>query len=119
MQLTTENTKIGDIRRLKHLYLCPMASYIETIGLVAATLTTTAFFPQLIKTVRTKSTGDLSLPMYTLMFTGTVSWLVYGLLKHDLPVTLANAVSSAASFVIFYYKFRELQQKKADTVKNR
>ena len=81
----------------------------ESIGLVAAFLTTTAFFPQVMKTVKTKSTGDLSLPMYTLMFTGTVSWLVYGLMKHDLPVTLANAVSSIASFVIFYYKIKEMK----------
>ena len=79
---------------------------------MAAFLTTTAFFPQLIKTVRTKSTGDLSLPMYSLMFTGTVSWLIYGLLKHDLPVTLANAVSSLASFVIFYYKIKEVRSAK-------
>ncbi|HMC85044.1 MAG TPA: SemiSWEET transporter [Chitinophagaceae bacterium] len=86
--------------------------YIEVIGLIAAFLTTTAFFPQVIKTVKTKSTGDLSLPMYTLMFTGTLSWLVYGLLKGDLPVTLANAVSSLASFVIFYYKIKEVRMEK-------
>ncbi len=82
--------------------------FIEFIGLLAAFLTTTAFFPQVIKTVKTKSTGDLSLPMYSLMFSGTVCWLVYGLLKHDLPVTLANAVSSLASFVIFYHKIKEV-----------
>lgn len=80
---------------------------IEIIGLMAATLTTTAFFPQAIKTVRTKSTGDLSLPMYSLMFAGTVCWLVYGLFKHDTPIILANGVSSLASFVIFYYKIKE------------
>jgi MtN3 and saliva related transmembrane protein len=79
---------------------------------LGAFLTTTAFFPQLIKTVKTKSTGDLSLPMYSLMFTGTISWLIYGLLKHDLPVTLANAVSSLASFVIFYYKVKEIRAAK-------
>ena len=84
----------------------------EFIGLLAAFLTTTAFFPQVVKTVRTKSTGDLSLPMYSLMFAGTVSWLVYGLLKADLPITLANAVSSLASFVIFYYKIREVNAKR-------
>ena len=84
----------------------------EPIGLLAAFLTTAAFFPQMIKTVRTKSTGDLSLPMYSMMFTGTICWLVYGLLKHDLPVTLANAVSSLASFVIFYYKIREIREKR-------
>jgi len=90
--------------------------FIEFIGLLAAFLTTTAFFPQVIKTVRTKSTGDLSLPMYSLMFAGTVSWLIYGIMKHDVPITLANAVSSLASFIIFYYKIREirnLKEKKA------
>jgi MtN3 and saliva related transmembrane protein len=85
---------------------------MEFIGLLAAFLTTTAFFPQVIKTVKTKSTGDLSLPMYSLMFAGTVSWLAYGLMKGDLPVTLANAVSSLASFVIFYYKIREVRAAK-------
>lgn len=83
-------------------------NFMELIGMLAAILTTAAFFPQVIKTVRTKSTGDLSLPMYTLMFTGTVCWLIYGLLKHDMPIILANGVSSMASFIIFYYKLREL-----------
>ena len=90
--------------------------FIEIIGLLAAFLTTTAFFPQVIKTVKTKSTGDLSLPMYSMMFAGTVSWLVYGILKNDLPITLANAVSSLASFVIFYYKIREVRNGKGKEV---
>jgi len=93
-----------------------MTHFIESIGLLAAFLTTTAFFPQVIKTVKTKSTGDLSLPMYTLMFSGTVSWLIYGLLKSDLPITLANAISSLASFVIFYYKIREVRAAKKKLV---
>lgn len=86
----------------------------EIIGLLAATLTTTAFFPQVIKTVKSKSTKDISLPMYSLMFAGTVSWLIYGLFKNDLPIILANGISSVASFVIFYFKIREvLHNKKA------
>lgn len=98
------------------LYLCPAChrtfnhsfmNFMELIGLSAAILTTTAFFPQVIKTIRTKSTTDLSLPMYTLMFTGTVCWLVYGMYKHDVPLMLANGISSLASFIIFYYKLRE------------
>ena len=83
-------------------------NYVEVIGLLAATLTTTAFFPQVIKTVKTKSTGDLSLPMYTLMFSGTLCWLFYGLLKPDIPIVFANGISSLASFVILYYKVREV-----------
>ena len=84
-------------------------NFIEIIGLLAAFLTTTAFFPQVIKTIKTRSTGDLSLPMYSLMLAGTLSWLIYGLMKGDLPITLANAISSLASFVIFYYKIKEVR----------
>ncbi|MFT3934762.1 MAG: SemiSWEET transporter [Chitinophagaceae bacterium] len=92
-------------------------NFTEFIGLLAAFLTTTAFFPQVIKTVRTKSTGDLSLPMYTMMFAGTVSWLIYGILKNDTPITLANAISSLASFVIFYYKIKEVIEVRKKTLK--
>ncbi len=84
-------------------------NFIEPIGILAAALTTTAFFPQVIKTVRTKSTADISLPMYTMMVSGTICWLIYGILIKDLPIMLANGVSSLASFTIFYYKFREVK----------
>jgi MtN3 and saliva related transmembrane protein len=103
---------VAPMNRVTHLACIPYLAFMQImniIGLTAAFLTTTAFFPQVIKTVRTKSTGDLSLPMYSLMFAGTVSWLVYGLMKGDLPVTLANAISSLASFVIFYYKIKEVR----------
>jgi MtN3 and saliva related transmembrane protein len=79
----------------------------EPIGLVAAFLTTVAFFPQVIKTVRTRSTKDISLPMYSLMFAGTLCWLTYGIFRHDVPLMLANGVSAVASFIIFYFKIRE------------
>ena len=75
--------------------------FMKFIGLLAAFFTTTAFFPQVIKTIKTRSTGDLSLPMYSLMFAGTVSWLIYGVLKGDLPITLANAISSPGVFYHF------------------
>lgn len=75
--------------------------------MAAATLTTTAFFPQVIKTIKTKSTQDISLPMYSLMFAGTLCWFIYGLLRNDLPLILANGISACASFIIFYYKIKE------------
>jgi MtN3 and saliva related transmembrane protein len=84
------------------------------IGLVAAFLTTGAYVPQAVKTWRTRRTGDLSLSMFTMVFLGTVSWLVYGILKDDLPIILANTITLGTSFVIFYFKLREVvEQRKA------
>ncbi len=82
------------------------------IGLVAAFLTTGAYVPQAVKTWRTRRTGDLSLSMFTMVFLGTVSWLVYGILKDDLPIILANTITLGTSFVILYFKLREVMEQR-------
>lgn len=65
---------------------------IEIIGSLAASLTTAAFFPQAIKTIRTGETSGLSLVMYLLLVTGVALWLAYGLLIGSRPLILANAI---------------------------
>ncbi len=79
------------------------------IGLISAFLTTGAYVPQAIKTWRTRRTGDLSLSMFSMVFLGTVGWLVYGLLKDDLPIILANTITLGTSFVILYFKIQEVR----------
>ena len=81
------------------------------IGLVSAFLTTGAYVPQAVKTWRTRRTGDLSLSMFMMVFLGTAGWLVYGLLKDDLPIILANVITLGTSFVILYYKVLEVRAK--------
>src|SRR5687767_3526924 len=48
-------------------------------GYVAATLTTVAFLPQTIKTIRSRDTRSISLWMYLVFTVGVVFWLVYGI----------------------------------------
>jgi lactoylglutathione lyase len=76
---------------------------IKIIGFLAASLTTIAFIPQAYKTWKTKSTHDLSVIMFILLFTGILLWLVYGLLIHDLPIIIANSVTLCFAGVILYY----------------
>ena len=66
---------------------------ITILGLVAATLTTTSFLPQVIKVIKTKHVKDLSLNMYLLLGTGILFWTIYGVFRNDLPVILANGIS--------------------------
>ncbi|MEZ4956586.1 MAG: SemiSWEET transporter [Saprospiraceae bacterium] len=81
--------------------------YITTIGITAALLTTSAFLPQVIKTWKTRSTGDLSFPMYLMMVTGIFLWLIYGLFRKDWPIILANGVSFCLTLVILVFKIKE------------
>jgi MtN3 and saliva related transmembrane protein len=78
------------------------------IGIAAAILTTTAFAPQAFQAWRTRSTRDVSLTMFSLMVTGIVLWLVYGILIDDLPLILANAVTLllAGSILVAKIRFR-------------
>ena len=76
------------------------------IGIVAGILTTSAFLPQVIKTVRTKSTKDISLGMFGVTSTGLALWLTYGILSGAVPVILANAVSLPLCLTILVYKLK-------------
>lgn len=73
----------------------------EIIGLVAATLTTSSFIPQVYKAWKYKSTRDVSLLMYLVLFIGSILWLYYGLMIESAPVILANGITSTlVAFVV-------------------
>jgi MtN3 and saliva related transmembrane protein len=79
---------------------------LTALGLVAATLTTCSFVPQLTKVLRTRSAEDLSYGMFGAFSLGIVLWLAYGLLRDDLPVIVANAVTLVLSVTILLLKVR-------------
>jgi MtN3 and saliva related transmembrane protein len=79
---------------------------IEIIGLVAATLTTSAFVPQVNRAWRSKSTKDISLLMYLAFFVGTMLWLYYGLVHGSLSIVLANGVTGLLVVVMLFLKLR-------------
>lgn len=76
------------------------------IGYLAATLTTVAFLPQAIKTIRLKKTDEISLIMYVLFCAGLLSWLIYGVLLMNIPLIIANAVTLALALVILFFKIK-------------
>lgn len=66
---------------------------VTLIGMIGASLTTVAFLPQAIKTIKTKNTRDLSLGMFVLSEMGVIMWLTYGILINDLPIIFANVIT--------------------------
>lgn len=78
----------------------------EAIGLMAGVLTTLSFLPQVRQTWKTKSTKDISLPMFLSFCTGVLLWLVYGVMIHSLPVMLANGVTFVLSGAILIMKLK-------------
>lgn len=79
---------------------------VGIIGVSAGTLTTIAFLPQVVKAWRTRSTRDVSLNMYLVLFIGIALWLLYGLLRADPPLILANAVTLLLAGAVLALKLR-------------
>jgi MtN3 and saliva related transmembrane protein len=80
--------------------------YTTIIGFTAAALTVIAFFPQLLKVWKTKSTKDISLGMFSIFCSGVFLWLIYGILIQDLPVTIANLLIFIQAFMILMFKVK-------------
>jgi MtN3 and saliva related transmembrane protein len=81
-------------------------SAVEAIGFTAATLTTVALVPQLVRVWRLRSAREISLGMFLMFSVGVTLWLVYGLAVHAMPVVLANAVTLVLSLAILGLKLR-------------
>ena len=78
----------------------------EWTGYVAATLTTLAFVPQAIKTIRSRDTRSISLGMYVVFTIGLAFWLAYGVFLHSWPMILSNTITLGLSSTILVLKLR-------------
>lgn len=83
-----------------------MADWTMWLGMLAGTLTTIAFLPQLIRIWQTKSTKDISLGMFLIFTGGVLLWLIYGVLINSLPVMLANGLTFLLASAILVLKLR-------------
>jgi len=79
---------------------------VTMIGYLAAFGTTASFLPQAVKTIQTKDTSGISLPMYIFFTAGTLLWLIYGVMEPSLPVAVANAITLIFASVILIYKIK-------------
>lgn len=76
----------------------------DSVGMLAACLTTAAFLPQAIMVIRTRNTEGISLVMYAMFSFGVALWLAYGLMTSAMPVIIANAITLVLSISILTIK---------------
>ena len=79
----------------------------DTLGYVAAVLTTGSFVPQAWLTLRTRDVSGISLGMYLAFTAGVALWLVYGILSRQWPIVVANGVTLGLASVILGVKLIE------------
>lgn len=73
---------------------------VKFIGVFAVFITTVQFVPQVIRAYRLKSLKGLSLTTFSLITVTASTWIVYGILKADMVVILANACVLVSTVLI-------------------
>ena len=77
---------------------------IEIFGYIAAVLTTAAFLPQLIKTLKTKKADDVSLVTLIMFIIGVLCWIIYGYNISSIPILIANLITLILNLLILISK---------------
>lgn len=79
---------------------------VELLGYVAGTISTLTFLPQVIKTWRTKSAGDVSMLMFVFATVSVIMWLVYGILIKNGSIIYTNGTILILSLIMLGLKMR-------------
>ncbi|MDB5251722.1 MAG: hypothetical protein JWP27_891 [Flaviaesturariibacter sp.] len=74
--------------------------------MAAGSISAITFLPQVVKTWRTKSAGDISILMFTFATVSVLMWLAYGIILRDIPIIYTNSLVLVCSLIMLYFKFR-------------
>lgn len=77
--------------------------FIDIIGLFAGTCVTISTIPQIFKVWKTKKVKDISLKTFSILTFGILVWVIYGILKNDLPIIITNSVSLCLNMLMVYF----------------
>jgi Uncharacterized conserved protein len=75
----------------------------QILGIVAGICTSVSLVPQLIKIIKSKKADDVALFMLIILLAGQALWIVYGVMKDDIPIIATNSFSvlvNAATLVL-------------------
>ena len=74
------------------------------LGLLAGGITSTGFIPQLVRGFRTKKLDDISYYMPLVLVIGMSLWLLYGVIRKDFSIIIANFVGVSCNIVLITLK---------------
>jgi MtN3 and saliva related transmembrane protein len=82
----------------------------NTIGSIGAVLTTIAFTPQTYHLYKRRDLLGVSISIYSVFTLGVALWLAYGLLLHNWPLIISNAITLVLSMMILLLKIKHKTQ---------
>ncbi|RYZ29908.1 MAG: hypothetical protein EOO10_04660 [Chitinophagaceae bacterium] len=81
-------------------------NWTQIVGLFAGICTSSSLLPQLFKTVREKKADDISKWMLFVLLTGVATWVVYGVLREDMPIIITNSFSLLLNIIMIVLRIK-------------
>jgi len=84
---------------------------LEILGTAGSLILCASAIPQIVKTYRTKSSGDLSIVYLATLMLGLILLMVYSIYVRDFVFIFGNtlALSSTGVMIYFWFKYREME----------
>jgi MtN3 and saliva related transmembrane protein len=82
------------------------SNIILIIGISAGILTAVSMLPQVLKTIKTKKAEHVSPLMLIVLICGVSLWIVYGVLKNDMPIIFTNGFSVLVNLCMLFLRWR-------------
>ena len=79
---------------------------IFLIGILATFFSLWSTVPQIRKSLRTKKTDDVSKWLIMCLIGGLSLWVLYGILKGDIIITVANSIGVSLNCYLLFLKWK-------------
>lgn len=76
------------------------------VGIAAGLLTALSMLPQVFKTIKTKKAEHVSPLMLVILIGGVALWVVYGIIKSDLPIIITNSFSVLVNLCMLFLRWK-------------
>jgi len=77
---------------------------VEIIGHIGAAIIASALTPQVVKSWKTKSTEDISLLWNSLLLTGLIIFIIYGVGIHSRPIMIFTSIEASLTLSLLVLK---------------
>jgi MtN3 and saliva related transmembrane protein len=84
---------------------------VTFVGILASILIAIYLLPQLVKLIREKNAGNISMLMLLILIAGQVLWIWYGILKKDWIIISSNIFSALVNLLIIFFSLRYKQKR--------
>ena len=76
------------------------------VGYMASICMICGYLPQAVRTIRTRDTDGIAMPTFLALGAGSILFVAQGILIDNIPIVLANSITTVCSVIITIIKLR-------------